>query len=139
MLNKDLKYSDLTGRIIGAAMEVHSILGYGFQELIYQRALAEEFLIRGIGFKREVSMDVYYKGKKIGERRVDFLVEDLISVELKAITVLEKVHFAQAMNYLEAYNLEVGMLINFGATSLQNHRFANKKFKSEIPKIQQIP
>ncbi len=130
MINKDYKYSELTGKIIGAAMEVHSILGNGFQEVIYQRALAEEFLIRNIQFSREPSMNVFYKEKRIGERRVDFLVEETISVELKAIIKLEDVHLAQAINYLEAYNLEIGLLINFGSKSLEFKRFENKKFKS---------
>lgn len=130
MIKEEYKYSDITGRIIGAAMEVHKILGNGFQEVIYQRALVEEFVLRDIDFKREVSMDIFYKEKFIGNRRVDFLIEDKISLELKALTKLEDVHIAQAMNYLEAYNLEIGLLINFGGRSLEFKRFENKKFKS---------
>jgi GxxExxY protein len=124
----NFKYVELTERIIGAAIEVHNFLGNGFQELIYQRALAEELILRGIEFQREPSMNVYYKDKLIGERRVDFLIFSKISVELKAIIKLENVHFAQAINYLEAYNLEVGLLINFGAKSLEVKRFENKKY-----------
>lgn len=110
-------------------MTVHSFLGNGFQEVIYQRALAIELRLDGINFRREVEMPVYYKENHIGTRRVDFLIEDLISVELKALTKLEDVHLAQALNYLEAYNLEVGLLINFGERSLNFKRLTNKKFK----------
>ncbi len=130
MIKKEYKYSELTSKIIGAAMEVHSILGNGFQELIYQRALAEEFKLRKINFEREPTMKIYYKHTNIGERRVDFLVEKIISVEIKALIKLEDVHLAQAINYLEAYNLEIGLLINFGAKSLEFKRFENKKYKS---------
>ncbi len=130
MINEEYKYSELTSKIIGAAMEVHKILGNGFQELIYQRALAEELWQRKIKYQREPTMKVFYKNKEVGERRVDFLVEDKISVELKAIIKLEDVHFAQAINYLEAYNLEIGLLINFGSNSLEFKRFSNKKYVS---------
>jgi GxxExxY protein len=125
----EYKYSDITEKIIKACMTIHSILGNGFQEVIYQRALAIEFELIGTRFQRECAMAIFYKEKNIGERRVDFLVEDKISVELKAISQLDKVHLAQGMNYLEAYNLEVGMLINFGANSLEWKRLYNKKFK----------
>ncbi|MDR1962322.1 MAG: GxxExxY protein [Planctomycetaceae bacterium] len=119
----------MTGNIIGSAMEVHKILGNGFQEVIYQRALGKELSFRGLNFAREFEMSIYYKGEKIGTRRVDFLVENVISVELKAITKLEEVHLAQAINYLEAYNLEIGLLINFGTKSLEFKRLINPKFK----------
>lgn len=130
MINEQYKYSDLTAKIIGCAMAVHKALGNGFQEVIYQRALAIEMHDVGIPFSREVEMPIYYKKSEIGTRRVDFLVEGKISVELKAISKLEDVHFAQAINYLEAYNLEIGLLINFGETSLNFKRLTNKKFKS---------
>lgn len=129
MINEKYKYSDLTAKIIGYAMAVHKILGNGFQEVIYQRALAIELNEAGIDFNREFEMPIFYKGAHIGTRRVDFLVKGLISVELKALTKLEDVHFAQAINYLEAYNLEIGLLINFGETSLNFKRLNNKKFK----------
>lgn len=112
-------------------MKVHSTLGNGFQEVIYQRALAIEMQLEGILFSREFEMPIFYREQQIGTRRVDFLVEGLISVELKAIIKLEDVHFAQAINYLEAYNLEIGLLINFGETSLNFKRLTNKKFKSQ--------
>lgn len=131
MINDQYKYSDLTSRIIGCAMRVHSALGNGFQEVIYQRALEIEMADEGITFSREYEMPVFYKNHQIGTRRVDFLVEGLIAVELKAIIQLEDVHLAQAINYLEAYDLEVGLLINFGAKSLQFKRLQNKKFNQK--------
>lgn len=126
----DLKYKEVTEKIIGAAMKVHATLGNGFQEVIYQRALAIEMRDEGLSFKREYNMKIFYKGEEIGERRADFFVEDKIMVELKAIIQLEDAHLAQAKNYLEAYNMEIGLLINFGSTSLQFKRLQNKKFKS---------
>ncbi len=126
---KDFKEFDLCGKIIGAAMKVHAALGNGFQEVIYQRALSIELRENAILHRREHEMPIYYKGEHIGTRRVDFLVDGNISVELKAITQLEDVHIAQAINYLEAYNIETGLLINFGAKSLQFHRFTNKKYR----------
>lgn len=103
-------------------MKVHSELGNGFQETIYQRALQIEMKRQGLNFSRELEMPIYYDGIRIGTRRVDFFVEDKIMVELKAVTQLEKVHLAQALNYLEAYKMEVGMLINFGNTRLEFKR-----------------
>jgi len=111
-------------------MTVHKALGNGFQEVIYQRALEIEMRMAHISFNREFEMPIHYRNEQIGTRRVDFLVEGIISVELKAITKLEDVHFAQAINYLEAYNLEIGLLINFGETSLNFKRLTNKKYKS---------
>ena len=127
MIDKKYKHSDETGKIIGLAMEVHKFLGNGFQEVIYQRALEIEFSINNIPFKREFEMPIIYKSEQIGTRRVDFLLYDKISVELKALIKLEPVHFAQAINYLEAYNLEIGLLLNFGAVSLEIKRLLNKK------------
>lgn len=130
-MEEGFKYSELTGRIIKCAMVVHSALGNGFQEVIYQRALQIEMADQSLSFSREYEMPVYYKNIQIGTRRVDFLIDDIISVELKAVIVLEDVHYAQAINYLEAYDLEVGLLINFGAKSLQFKRFTNKKFNQK--------
>ena len=130
MINEDYKYSAITGKIIGCAMEVHKRLGNGFQEVIYQRALKIEMQLANVGYNREFEMPIFYRDEQIGSRRVDFLVEGIISVELKAITKLEDVHYAQAINYLEAYNLEIGLLINFGERSLNFKRLTNKKFKS---------
>jgi len=128
MIKKEYKYSEITGKIIGCSMEVHKILGNGFQELIYQRALQKEMALQGLNFSREHVMPIFYKEEQIGTRRVDFLVEEVISVELKALTKLENVHLAQAINYLEAYNLEIGLLINFGTKSLEYRRLINPKF-----------
>ncbi|MBN8703345.1 MAG: GxxExxY protein [Bacteroidetes bacterium] len=130
MINEQYKYSEQTSRIIGCAMTIHKTLGNGFQEVIYQRALAIEMGLAGIEFSREFEMPIFYREEQIGTRRVDFLVEGIISVELKAITKLEDVHLAQAINYLEAYNLEIGLLINFGESSLNFKRLTNKKYKS---------
>ena len=126
MIKREHKYSALTANVIGCAMKVHSALGSGFQEVIYQRALQIEMAEQGISFSREHEMPIYYRGRQIGTRRVDFLVEGVVSVELKAITALEDVHLAQALNYLEAYDLEVGLLVNFGARSLEFRRVTRK-------------
>ncbi|MDR2170205.1 MAG: GxxExxY protein [Planctomycetaceae bacterium] len=130
MINEQYKYSELTSKIIGCAMTVHNTLGNGFQEVIYQLALAIEMSLAKIHFHREFEMPIFYKNEQIGMRRVDFFVEKAISVELKAIEKLENVHFVQAINYLEAYNLEIGLLINFGETSLTVKRLTNRKYKS---------
>jgi GxxExxY protein len=122
-----MKHEDVTRRIIAAAMKVHSALGNGFQEVIYQRAMELEMAFEQLHFKREMEMPVHYRGEVIGTRRVDFFVEDLVMVELKAIIKLEDVHLAQAMNYLEAYNMEIGLLINFGSKSLEFKRVHNNK------------
>ncbi len=127
-METEYKYKDLTGKIIGAAMQVHKVLGNGFQEVIYQRAMEIEMPYSGLRFSREFEMPIFYRQQQIGTRRVDFLVEEVISVELKAIIQLEDVHLAQAINYLEAYNLEVGLLINFGSKSLEFKRLINSKF-----------
>ena len=108
-------------------MFVHKTLGNGFQEVIYQRALDIEMREAAISFAREFEMPIYFREQHIGTRRVDFLVEGIVSVELKAISKLEDLHLAQAINYLEAYNLEVGLLINFGERSLAFKRLHNKK------------
>ena len=131
MVKQEYKYSDITAKVIGAAMKVHPALGNGFQEVIYQRALAIEMQDSNLEFKREFVMPVFYKKIEIGSRRVDFLVEEVVGIELKALTHLEDVHLAQAINYLEAYDLEVGLLINFGAKSLEYKRIVNKKFKQK--------
>ena len=124
----DYKYKEITEKIIGSSMKVHSTLGNGFQEVIYQRALEIEMLDAELHFSREFNMPIYYKGRQIGERRVDFFVEEKIMVEIKAIIELENVHLAQAKNYLEAYNMQVGLLLNFGSISLQVKRLENQKF-----------
>lgn len=126
-IDSKYKYSDITSEIIGAAIEVHKTLGNGFQEVVYQRALEIEFKDRKINFVREFDMELLYKGINVGTRRVDFLVDNKIMVELKALIKLEDVHLAQAINYLEAYNLEIGLLINFGARHLEFKRVMKPK------------
>ena len=127
MKKEEYKYSDITRKIIGCAMKVHSTLGSGFQEVIYQRAMAIEMEKQGLKSSREVEMPIFYDGIEIGIRRVDFLVEEKIPVELKAISQLDDTHLAQAINYLEAFKLEIGLLINFGAKSLEFRRLINSK------------
>jgi GxxExxY protein len=121
--------SELTGKIIGCAMEVHRTLGNGFQEKIYQRALAIEMTYQGLSFSREHEMNIIYKGTHIGTRRVDFFVEEKIMVEIKAVIKLEDVHLAQAINYIEIYRLPIGLLINFGSRSLEFKRVMKPKPK----------
>lgn len=120
-----MKHEELTHKIIGCAMKVHSTLGNGFQEVIYQRAMAIEMMKQNLSFQREMEMDIFYEGENIGTRRVDFFVEGEIMVELKALINLEDVHLAQAMNYCQAYNLPIGLLLNFGSKSLQFKRVYN--------------
>ena len=118
---------ELTYKIIGCAMKVHKILGNGFQEVIYQRALAIEFERAGIIFGREVDHPIFYRGVEVGTRRADFIVGSRVVVELKALIALEDVHIAQAKNYVVAYDFEIGLLINFGARSLEYRRLFNPK------------
>ncbi len=127
MIDEKYKYSELTGKIIGCAMELHKYLGNGFQEVVYQRALSIELNMQGITHVREQEMPLQYKGFDIGTRRVDFFIEDKIMLEIKAVKELEDVHLAQAINYLEAYGMEIGLLINFGNTSLQFKRVMKPK------------
>lgn len=117
---------DLTFRIIGCAMKIHATLGNGFQEVIYQRCLQLELEKEGLGFARELEMQIYYEGVEVGTRRVDFLIENQVILELKAIIKLEDVHLAQGLNYLKAYNIEKGLLINFGSRSLEVKRLYKK-------------
>jgi GxxExxY protein len=128
----NFKHAEITKKIIGAAMRVHARLGNGFQEVIYQRAFGIELTRGSLTFVRELSMPIYYNGIFVGERRVDFFVENKIMVELKAVIKLENVHLAQAKNYLEAYNIEVGLLLNFGSISLEFKRLGNNKFIENI-------
>jgi GxxExxY protein len=138
MLN-ELKHKEITEKIIGASFEVHKFLGNGFQEVIYQRALAWEMNQAGLNFNREIEQDIFYKDlpEPIGTRRADFVVEGKVLVELKALTKFEDVHLAQALNYLKAYRLEIGLLINFGSKSLEFKRLIlthhNQSVKSIHP------
>ena len=130
-------YNDLTYKINGCAMKVHNTLGNGFQEVIYQRCLAIELERASLGFARELEQNIFYDGIHVGTRRVDFIIENDVIVELKAIINLEDVHLAQAKNYLVAYDKPIGLLINFGSMSLQIKKVFNKKsnINPENPKI----
>ena len=123
---KNDEINELTHKIIGCAMQVHRFLGNGFQEVIYQRSLAIEMRYAGLEFEREKEMPIIYREENVGTRRVDFFVEGKVMVEIKAIEKLEDVHKAQAINYCEAYNIADGLLINFGAKSLDFKRVYNK-------------
>lgn len=122
-------YDEITYKINGCAMKVHNTLGNGFQEVIYQRCLAIELEKAGLNFLREIDQPIFYEGVNVGTRRADFIVEKDIVVELKALVNLEAVHLAQAKNYLVAYHKQVGLLINFGSTSLQFKKVFNQKYK----------
>lgn len=128
-MGKSFKYSDITGAVIGSAMKVHSELGNGFPEIIYQRSLAIELKEQSISYKREISQPLFYRDSEVGKRRIDFLVEDKVLVELKALSEINNTHFNQILNYLTAYQLEVGLLLNFGENSLNFKRFINSKTK----------
>ena len=123
----ELPFKDLTHRIIGSAMEVHRVLGPGFQEYIYQRVLAIELMKADIKFQEEFELPIFYKGDKIGLRRVDFWIENKISLEIKATSDIDNAQLAQGINYIEAAGIDAGLLINFGAPSLQFKRLFNKK------------
>ena len=126
---------EITYKINGCAMKVHNTLGNGFQEVIYQRCLAIEMELAGLNFDREIDQTIYYDGIEVGTRRADFIVENQVIVELKALINLEDVHLAQAKNYVIAYDYPIGLLINFGSTSLQFKKVYNAKYNPENPKI----
>ena len=119
---------ELTYKIIGCAMKVHNTMGPGFQEVIYQRCLAIELERAGLSFQREQEQTVYYENIEVETRRADFIVEGKVVVELKALVNLEDVHIAQAKNYTVAYDFPLGLLINFGAQSLQHKLLYNPKY-----------
>jgi GxxExxY protein len=123
-----MEKDELTYKIIGCSMKVHSTLGNGFQEVIYQRCLAIEMQKARISFERELEQTIYYDGNNVGTRRADFVVENRVIVELKAVITLEDVHLAQAKNYVVAYDFAKGLLINFGAKSLEYKLIFNPKY-----------
>ena len=128
--NTVMEKDELTYKIIGCAMKVHNTLGNGFQEVIYQRCLAIELEKAGINFGRELEQTIFYEGVEVGTRRADFVVENKVIVELKALIALEDVHLAQAKNYVIAYDFAKGLLINFGAKSLEYKLVFNPKYNS---------
>jgi len=127
MLNNEYKHSDITGKIIAVALEVHKTLKNGFVESVYHRSMEIEFRNTTLKVQSEFELPIYYKNQKVGARRVDFFIENIIPVEIKATTQLEDIHLAQALNYLEVFNLEVGLLKNFGSKSLEVRRLYNTK------------
>ncbi|PSR53684.1 GxxExxY protein [Adhaeribacter arboris] len=126
-MNKEYAYADITRKVIGCARQVHTVLGNGFQEVIYQRSLAIEMQAAGLQFAREIEMLLYYKDQEVGIRRVDFLVENPVLVGLKAVSEITMLHHAQIINYLNAYRLQVGLLVSFGGKSLTYIRFVKTK------------
>lgn len=128
-----LTIDELTYKINGCAMKVHNTLGNGFQEVIYQRCLAIELQRAGISFIREQEHTIFYEDIEVGKRRADFVVEGKVIVELKALVSLEDVHLAQAKNYVVAYDFPIGLLINFGSSSLQFKKIFNKKYQDQNP------
>ncbi len=133
-MNETIK-DDLTYKIIGCAMKVNSVLGNGFQEVIYQRALSIEMEKQGLSFERELEIPLFYDGFSIGSRRVDFLAEDKVMVELKALVKMEDVQPAQDLNYLVAYKVDLGLLLNFRSQSLEAKRLRHPKNKQHPNKI----
>ena len=123
---------EITYKINGCAMKIHNTLGNGFQELIYQRCLAIELGRAGLNFGREVEQTIFYDGIDVGTRRADFVVEGQVIVEIKAVINLENVHLAQAKNYVVAYDFPIGLLINFGSTSVQIRKVFNKKYNTTV-------
>lgn len=127
MTDFTLKHGDLTQKIIGSAMKVHSKMKNGYVERVHQRCLAVEFSKIGIGFKEEVDMPIFYEEQIVGHRRADFVIENKVFIEVKALANLENEHIAQALNYLETSGLKICLLINFGSKSLQFKRLINEK------------
>lgn len=130
-----MELEEITYKINGCAMKVHNTLGNGFQEVIYQRCLAIELRKAGLEFEREKEQTIFYEGEEVGTRRADFIVEGKVIVELKALINIEDVHLAQAKNYVVAYDFPVGLLINFGATSLQFKKVFHPVKHPANPKI----
>ena len=129
MVKPEYKYSDITEIIIGCAMKVHNSLGKGFPEVIYQRAYQIELQKTILSVEREIEQSIYYEGQFVGKRRVDFLINKVILVEIKAIQDFDASAVNQILNYIEAFNLEIGLLINFGKDKLEFKRFTNNKLK----------
>lgn len=124
----------MTYEIIGAAMEVHHVLGCGFTEKVYQDALEKEFIRQGIPYQREVRMRVTYKGEELATEFIpDFICYGKVIVELKAVQELEDMHRAQAINYGKVAHLPISLLINFGNTSIEYERFYNSRNSRNFP------
>jgi GxxExxY protein len=137
MAVEGFKYADITGKVIGCAMKVHSYFGLGFPEVIYQRAIFIELEKAGLKCQSEVEKEICYDERLIGKRRLDLIVEEVVLVEIKAVSELDKAAVNQVLNYLNVFNIEVGLLLNFGCESLQYKRLANTK-NQRNPKNPQI-
>lgn len=133
---KELGQRELTERIIGAAIRVHKDLGPGFLEAVYEEALAVEFVLSGIQFVRQKPVHLFYKDHQVGEHRLDFLVEDSVVVELKAIRALEDIHFAIGRSYLKATHLQDGLLLNFATCPLTVKRFTRERTTPDAADLQ---
>src|SRR6476469_9755533 len=120
-----MKHQEITETILGSAMKVHSHFGRGFAEIIYQRSLKIELEEKGFKCGLEVGKNIYYKGVLVGKRRLDLIVNDKVLVELKAISELDWLEYNNVVNYLKVFNIEVGLLLNFGSKSLQFKRFVH--------------
>jgi GxxExxY protein len=127
MINEKYIHSDITSTILAAAFEVHRIIGCGFVESVYHRSLIIECMNRKIAFESEKELPIYYKNHKVGSRRVDLLFQQKVVAELKAVSKLEDIHLAQAINYLEVFNLDVGLLLNFGSKTLEYKRLVHPR------------
>jgi len=132
MIKEEYKYSEITAKVIGCGMKVHGKMRNGYPELIYHRCLAIEFEKEKIAFRSEVELPIFYEGIAVGKRRVDFLIENAVVLEIKAVSELNDTHLAQALNYLEGFNLEIGLLLNFGSKSLEIKRIINNKAKKSV-------
>ena len=132
MIKEEYKYSEITGKIIGCAMKVHQRMRNGYQELIYHRSLVIEFKKENISFQDEIELSIFYEGIEVGKRRVDFLIDKKVVLEIKAVAELNDTHLAQALNYLEGLNLEIGLLLNFGSKSLEVKRIINNKVRRSV-------
>ena len=138
MIKEEYKYSHITEKIIGCALKVHQRMRSGYPELIYHRCLIIEFKRSTLPFLNEIELPIFYDNIEVGKRRVDFLVENKVIIEIKAVSELTDTHLAQALNYLEVLNLEVGLLINFGAKSLEVKRLINNKYKPSFQSNQSV-
>lgn len=129
MIKEEYKFSEITSKVIGCAMKVHQKMRNGYQEIIYHRCLVIEFKKEGIVFQEEMELPIFYEETEVGRRRVDFLVDKKVVLEIKAVSELNDIHLAQALNYLEGLNLEIGLLLNFGSKSLEIKRLINNKVR----------
>ena len=125
-INTQYPKSELTSAIINSCIRVHTILGPGYQEVIYQRALARELWKREMSFNRELWLDVHYDGLLVGKKRVDFVIEGVI-VELKAKSEYAQQDFFQTISYLKASKFQLALLVNFGASKVTVKRFVNQQ------------